>query len=135
MPYDVRPLSNTVSYTPRTREHFLLSRTSSIMEAIRDDNDLTREETQNTVEHTPFYINDDKIHSHCTTVLHGETPKEKEMTATGTLDSSNDIQISSRDDNGEFNLQDIIDRPPDGTFWGWTAAACVCMINCFSWGC
>ncbi|GME96584.1 unnamed protein product [Ambrosiozyma monospora] len=24
--------------------------------------------------------------------------------------------------------------PPDGTFWGWTAAFCVLCINCFSWG-
>ncbi|QPG75086.1 hypothetical protein FOA43_002427 [Brettanomyces nanus] len=36
--------------------------------------------------------------------------------------------------DGEYNKQDIIDRPPDGTLWGWISACCVCSLNTFSWG-
>ncbi len=135
--YDVRPFANTpVLDAPRTKQNLLLSRTSSIIDAIRDDNDITRKETRNTIEPTPFFNNDDdEIHSQGVTVAHDEEQKETEIAAIGTLDSYSDTQTSPRgDDDGEFNIQDLIDRPPDGTFWGWTAAVCVCMINCFSWG-
>ncbi|QPG74606.1 hypothetical protein FOA43_001938 [Brettanomyces nanus] len=36
--------------------------------------------------------------------------------------------------DGEFNKQDVIDRPPEGTLWGWISVLCVCGINTFSWG-
>ncbi|QPG75087.1 hypothetical protein FOA43_002428 [Brettanomyces nanus] len=37
-------------------------------------------------------------------------------------------------DTGEFCKQDMLDVPPDGTFWGWTTCICVMLINTFSWG-
>ncbi|KAG7876658.1 hypothetical protein KL938_004270 [Ogataea parapolymorpha] len=81
----ITPLEGSQSQSAVQR---VLSRASGVIEAIRDENEITRAET---------------------------------------------ARAESLYD-GQYNVADLEDTPPDGTFWGWVAAACVCSINTFSWG-
>ncbi|VEU23554.1 DEKNAAC104520 [Brettanomyces naardenensis] len=93
----------------RSYSNIIISRTSTIAEAIRDDNEYATKHESRKIEPAPI---DDVVLA----------PLEKTATA-----------ISAIYD-GEFNKEDVISKPPDGTFWGWMCVACVMFVNAFSWG-
>lgn len=93
----------------------ILTRTATITQAIQDDNEyIVAEDARKIYPSTEPAINenDQKVEAYL----------EKTQTNLSAIYS------------GEFNKQDIIDRPPDGGFWAWTCAVSVMLINTFSWG-
>ncbi|GMG39548.1 unnamed protein product [Ambrosiozyma monospora] len=118
-----------------------LSRVSTILEAIRDENELTRRESANNLEPVPYNEltstgDNFDMKKHPTNNGNEEklNPKQSQTESqTGSDDLERQKTIDLQDD-GTFNRHDLEDMPPDGTFWGWTAAFCVLCINCFSWG-
>ncbi|QPG76753.1 hypothetical protein FOA43_004147 [Brettanomyces nanus] len=86
----------------------ILTRTSTIVNAIRDDNQYASKVESNKILPSTFGA---------------MNPEE---------DTKSIAALANYD--GEFNKQDVIDRPPDGTLWGWISAFCVCGLNTFSWG-
>ncbi|QPG75085.1 hypothetical protein FOA43_002426 [Brettanomyces nanus] len=86
----------------------IITRTSTIIDAIRDDNQYASEIESNKVSPATF----------------GATNPEENTKSPDALANY----------NGEYNKQDFIDRPPDGTLWGWISVMCACSLNTFSWG-
>lgn len=104
----------------RTYSKKIISRTSTIITAIRDDNEYAVQEENKNKNVDPV----DDIISRSASRISNQTNK-------------NDVEVvqsklSSYD--GEYNEKDIIDRPPDGTLTGWIAVLCITLVNTFSWG-
>lgn len=116
--YTAVPITGTLSRR-------ILTRTSTIVDGIRDDNNYASHRESMVVPPAPFgSTNPEEDHLSRKLSLGGTKKEHLTKEDTDALDSY----------DGEFNKQDMIDRPPDGTFWGWLSAVCVCFINTFSWG-
>ncbi|GME71149.1 unnamed protein product [Ambrosiozyma monospora] len=113
-----------------------LSRVSTILEAIRDENKLTRKESANNmnlqVPHNEFKPTDDNDDNDDNVAK--RNPEKSQLEFQVESDNLERQKAIDLQDDGTFNRLDLEDMPPDGTFWGWTAAFCVLSINCFSWG-
>ncbi len=115
----------------------LLRRTSTVLDAIRDDNEYVMSQEKGKINPD---LGDNLLYNN------GEIPCSDKQITSSELEGVKTKQESSEDDitrtqtsqslayDGEYNIQDIIDRPPDGTVTGWISLICVTFINTFSWG-
>ncbi|VEU23555.1 DEKNAAC104490 [Brettanomyces naardenensis] len=94
----------------RTMSNNIISRTSSIVEAVKDDSQYAAERDRETLERADYGAE----------VYAGSIMREP-------------IDLEKDADESETEKQQM-DTPPDGTFWGWTTCICVMLINTFSWG-
>lgn len=111
---DLATVPLTTSLTNR-----ILTRTATIVEGIKDDNQYAADQESIKIPPAPFGATDPE-----------DAAISRQLSRKLTAERAGKLENY----NGEFNKQDIIDRPPDGTFWGWLSAVCVCFINTFSWG-
>ncbi|ODV83415.1 hypothetical protein CANARDRAFT_203298 [[Candida] arabinofermentans NRRL YB-2248] len=126
--------TNNLQSIKACRTKSLISRTSSLIDAIRDDNQITVQHDKDIIEPAPFYTDDEKLQRKESKKLSCQETNLEKVPEEIELERSSTDKTAIDEDDGEFAAQDILDRPPDGTFWGWTAAICVCSANCFSWG-
>jgi MFS family permease len=120
----------------------LLTRTSTVISNIIDDNRFARTQVQP----NPSFDPNDCIKVGTAAAATAENENENESNLE---EDAEEVGASSYDeeklhdhperqaevqDTGEYNKFDIENRPPDGGFWAWTSAICVLMINTFSWG-
>lgn len=107
---------------PRSLSSRILSRTSTIASAVRDDNRFISEQPQHAYPSIdPEAALDESLYEQ----------EQLEHSSMARSDRSKAVEATY---DGEFNKQDVIDAPPDGGFWAWTCAFCVMLTNAFSWG-
>ena len=122
----------------RSNTDNLVTRTSTLLSYIKEDNRFAR--TQ--VEPNPSYDPADLVRvGTAATERHGRRLTGLEnIRSEGVLEDEEDEadeaekRSAAAEDTGEYNTFDLENRPPDKGLWAWVAAACVLSINTFSWG-
>lgn len=96
----------------RTISNNLVQRTSTLLDAVRDDSAYASERDKNRPANEDYGA---------------------EVYAQSILPEPSDIESIPSVESEEENEKNQ-DVPPDGTFWGWTTCICIMLINMCSWG-
>jgi MFS family permease len=118
--------------------HNLLTRTSTIISNIKEDNKFAK--TQ--VEPNPSFDPNDLIKIGTAAPPEHVISMIQSFSVDSKIDIEKQIEETERNneksiflkDTGEYNRFDVENKPPDKGFWAWIAVVCVMCINTFSWG-
>lgn len=115
----------------------ILTRTSTIISNIREDNRFAKTQVEPNPSFDPHDLTKigtaaepDRVLSNIAS-LDQQQQHQHDIEHNAVTNKPEDIIL---EDTGEFNRFDIENKPPDKGFWAWTAAVCVMCINTFSWG-
>lgn len=142
----VHSLPSNLAFFPHTEINKVLThaltRTSTIVSNIREDNKFAKTQTVPNPSFDPYVeekigtaaVDDDDDNNDTNTNIKNTNNthlSSNSSSSTSTLSTNTEPEIK---DTGEFNVYDLYNKPPDKGFWAWTSALCVMSINTFSWG-
>ena len=112
----------------RTLSNNIVTRTSTIMDAVRDDSAYASAHDKKRPDYGAELY---KSQSIIPTDI--ESQREEKEKPTESASVSGEESINTADETSEKGKEEL-DVPPDGTFWGWTTCICIMLINMCSWG-
>ncbi len=112
----------------RTLSNNIVSRTSTLMDAVRDDSAYASAHDKKRPDYGAELY---KSQSILPTDIESQR-REKEAPAES-ASVSGDESAETASEVSEKEKEEL-DVPPDGTFWGWTTCICIMLINMCSWG-